>query len=147
MADYSEGGVESKSSNIAELRKQVLSLVTRKFEGTIEKPIDDVVSGVLMKRRKKWRRRHNLPSEGEKRKSINEISSQWPLNVVLICTTVTSRPPEPALRDEKEQLTDQYYEAGERLLICRRSSYALARQLERGKRELQLQAAVCYHYT
>lgn len=68
MADYSEGGVESKSSNIAELRKQALSLVTRKFEGTVEKPIDDVVSGVLVKRRKKWRRRHNLPSEGEKRK-------------------------------------------------------------------------------
>lgn len=142
MADYSEGGVECKSSNIVELRKQVLSLVTRKFEGTIEKPIDDVVSGVLLKRRKKWRRRHHLSSEGEKlnipTKSL--VSGHY---VPLICMAVTSRPPDPALRDEKEQLTDQYYQSGERLLVCRRSSYALARELEREKRKLQLQAAVC----
>ena len=66
MADNSEGGNGSSSSNIAELRKQVITLVARKFEGTLEKPIDDVVSKVLNKRRKKWRKRHKLPAEGEK---------------------------------------------------------------------------------
>ena len=66
MADNGEGGKGSSSSNIAELRKQVITLVARKFEGTIEKPIDDVVSNVLTKRRKKWRKRHKLPAQGEK---------------------------------------------------------------------------------
>lgn len=71
MADNGEGGDENRSSNIAELRKQVLSLVTRRFEGTIEKPISDVVSRVLCKRRKKWRKRHDLPSEGKKLTPMN----------------------------------------------------------------------------
>ena len=65
MADNGEGGGGNDSSAIAEIRKQVLTLVTRNFEGAIEKPIDDVVSRVLSKRRKKWRKRHCL-SKGTK---------------------------------------------------------------------------------
>ena len=66
MADNIEGVDESRSSNVAEVRKQVLTLVTRKFEGTIEKPIDNVVLKVLSKRRKKWRKRHHLSPKGKK---------------------------------------------------------------------------------
>lgn len=66
MADNSEGGGSTVKANIAELRKQVLTLVARNFEGTVEKPIDDVVSRILYKRRKKWRKRHNLSCEGAK---------------------------------------------------------------------------------
>lgn len=66
MADNREGGGGNGKANITELRKQVLTLVSRNFEGTVEKPIDDVVSRVLAKRRKKWRKRHNLSSEGAK---------------------------------------------------------------------------------
>ena len=74
MADNGEGGGEKPRTNITELRQQVLTLVVRNFEGAAEKPIDDVVSRVLTKRRKKWRKRHNLPSEGNKLStSINNL--------------------------------------------------------------------------
>jgi hypothetical protein len=57
---------------------------------------------------------------------------------------VGARPPDPGLRGEKERLTEQFYQCGERLLACRNSGYALARQLESNKRRLQLQVAERY---
>ena len=67
MADNREGVGDSRAPSISELQKQVLSLVVRRFESTVEKPIDEVVLKVLSKRRKKWRRRHHLtPREGQK---------------------------------------------------------------------------------
>ena len=76
MADCGEGGVGKTSSNIAELRKQVLTWAARNFEGTLEKPIDDDVSRLLAKRRKKWRKRHNLPPEGEKLNLTPSVQSR-----------------------------------------------------------------------
>ena len=65
-----------------------------------------------------------------------------PHRIPPFCFVVGTRPPDPALRGEKEALTEQYYESGEKLLASRTSGYSLARQLENDKRKLQLQVAV-----
>ena len=148
MADNGEGGGEKPRTDITELRQQVLTLVSRNFQGAAEKPIDEVASRVLTKRRKKWRKRHNLTSEGNKPNTSTNSFRFSPRprkrheKPSRFCSTVGARPPDPGLRSEKEQLTEQFYQCGERLLVCRRSGYSLARQLERDKRRFQLQVAV-----
>ena len=148
MADNGEGGGEKPRTDITGLRQQVLTLVARNFEGAAEKPIDEVVSRVLTKRRKKWRKRHNLPSEGNKLSTYKTTFVSRPRQLRVaervhrFCFAVGARPPDPGLRCEKERLTEQFYQCGERLLACRNSGYALARQLESNKRRLQLQVAV-----
>ena len=148
MADNGEGGDEKPGTDIAQLRQQVLTFVARSLQGAAEKPIDEVVSRVLTKRRRKWRRRHNLPSEGNKLSTFSHSPHLSPgpretlKNCRRFCFVVGERPPDAALRSRKEELTEQYYERGEKLLACRRSGYSLARQLEGDKRRLQLQIAV-----
>ena len=67
MAHNREAAGERQAPSISELQDQVLNIVVTKLEGTIEKPIDNIVLKVLSKRRKKWRRRHHLVlREGEK---------------------------------------------------------------------------------
>ena len=95
MADTGEGGSVKRGTDIAELRQQVLTFVARSLRGAVEKPIDEAVSRVLSKRRRKWRKRHNLPSEGNKP------------NTSKLATTFVSR------------LCYQYTDSVSRFLTCR----------------------------
>ena len=75
MADNGKGGGAKPRTDITGLRQQVLTLVSRNFEGAAEKPIDEVACRVLTKRRKKWRKRHKLPSEGNKLSTSDKTRS------------------------------------------------------------------------
>ena len=67
MADKPRGNDEACSPESTILRSEIVELVAKRLESVSKKPREDAIAKALMKRRKKWRKRHKQGSQpGEK---------------------------------------------------------------------------------